>query len=299
MTAITRKANRKFPSLPVVAGDLPNHTEVLMAAKAALEIGQRRTPDFLSSFVAVRDLVDLGIIDEDGNFILEVSDDDDDGGSPGVDTDDQTAAEVPYNNGSSGLSATNVQTAIDELAAFSDTDDQTAAEVPYSNSSSGLSATNVQDAIDEVLDNIVLSADTVVSQAADLTITSDNVFQTTGLSVSLTAGVYIVEARIWASAHATPDMEIQFQYTGTVVNLNGRRTAFRITTPTTSEDQTVSLADTLYNMNDTSRFYVEYAFLIEVSDSGTFALYTRQVTSSGTAVTFLKGSVLRVRKTAT
>lgn len=138
-----------------------------------------------------------------------------------------------------------------------------------------------------------------VAQTSSLVITSNNVFQTTSLSVTLAAGVYHVNARIWCDAHATPDMEIQFQYTGTVTNLNGRRTAFRITTPTTSEDVTVSLADTVYNMNDTSRFYVEYEFLVEVSTGGTFAVYARQVTSSGTSVTFLKGSVLTVTRTAT
>lgn len=83
---ITRKANRKFPSLPVVAGDLPNHTEVLMAVKSSLDIGQRRTSDFLSSFVQVRDLVDLGVIDENGNFILEISDDDGGGGTGTVES---------------------------------------------------------------------------------------------------------------------------------------------------------------------------------------------------------------------
>ena len=37
-------------------------------------------------------------------------------GGGGGGTDDQTASEVPYNNASSGLSSTNCQTAIDELA---------------------------------------------------------------------------------------------------------------------------------------------------------------------------------------
>lgn len=138
----------------------------------------------------------------------------------------------------------------------------------------------------------------VVNQASTLTITSNNSFQTTSLTTTLAAGVYSVQAHIWCDAHATPDMEIQFQYTGSVTNLNGRRTAFRITTPVTSEDVTVNLADTVYNMNDTSRFYVEYAFMVEVSTSGTFAVYARQVTSSGTAVAFLAGSTMTLIKTA-
>ena len=60
-----------------------------------------------------------------------------------------TANHVSYDGTTSGLSATDVQAAIDELAAAGpssvDADD-----VTYSNTTSGLSATNVQDAIDEV-----------------------------------------------------------------------------------------------------------------------------------------------------
>jgi hypothetical protein len=141
-------------------------------------------------------------------------------------------------------------------------------------------------------------SETIVKQATTLTITSDNTFQTTSLSASLSTGVYLVEARIWTNAHATPDMQIQFQFTGTIANLNGRRTAFRMSSPATSEDQTVNIADTVYTMDDTSRFYIEYAFLVEVSAGGTLAVYARQVTSSTTSVEFLAGSMLRITKTA-
>lgn len=67
--AINKKPNRKFPSLPYVAGDLPNHTELLTTIRNSLEIGQRRTADFPSSFVQVRDLIDLGVIDDQGNLL--------------------------------------------------------------------------------------------------------------------------------------------------------------------------------------------------------------------------------------
>ncbi len=99
-------------------------------------------------------------------------------------TDDQTAAEVTYDNTVSGLTATEVQAALDEVAAGSTddqniagsglagniltigiengtnetvdlsalvgTDDQTATEVTYDNTVSGLTATEVQAALDEV-----------------------------------------------------------------------------------------------------------------------------------------------------
>lgn len=56
------KANRKYPSIPAVGDDLRNHSQVLMAIKEAMEVGKRDTPDVLSSFVRVNDLIDLGLI---------------------------------------------------------------------------------------------------------------------------------------------------------------------------------------------------------------------------------------------
>lgn len=56
-----------------------------------------------------------------------------------------TSTELNYVDGVTS----NIQTQLD---AISDTDDQTAAEVPYSNATSGLTATDTQAAIDEILD---------------------------------------------------------------------------------------------------------------------------------------------------
>jgi len=62
------------------------------------------------------------------------------------------AGDVTYDHTTSGLSATDVQAALDELAAAvaSVPPPPDAIDVPYNHSSSGLSANNVQDAIDEV-----------------------------------------------------------------------------------------------------------------------------------------------------
>jgi hypothetical protein len=65
--ALRLKANRRFPSIPVVVDDPANHTQVLMAVKEALDIGQRRTSDLLNSFIRVEDLIDLGLITIEGN----------------------------------------------------------------------------------------------------------------------------------------------------------------------------------------------------------------------------------------
>jgi hypothetical protein len=70
------------------------------------------------------------------------------------DADDQAANQVPYDNANSGLAATDVQGALDALAAAlatiptADKDNQVAAQVPYSNAVSGLAATEVQGALD-------------------------------------------------------------------------------------------------------------------------------------------------------
>lgn len=63
-----------------------------------------------------------------------------------------SAASVSYDNTTSGLTATNVQAAIDEVDAKVDAIPSTssASNVSYSNTNSGLSATNVQAAIDEL-----------------------------------------------------------------------------------------------------------------------------------------------------
>lgn len=58
------------------------------------------------------------------------------------------AQDVDYDNTVSGLTATNVQAAVDELAARPVT--ATAADVTYDNTASGLTATDVQAAIDEL-----------------------------------------------------------------------------------------------------------------------------------------------------
>lgn len=64
---------------------------------------------------------------------------------------DVEADDVSYDNTSSGLTATDVQAAIDEVyAAIPSVTSPDAEDVTYDNTSSGLSATNVQAAIDEL-----------------------------------------------------------------------------------------------------------------------------------------------------
>lgn len=70
-----------------------------------------------------------------------------------------SAADVSYNNTISGLTADDVQEALDELAA------RNAAGVSYNNTSSGLTADDVQEAVDELaLRDVVSSTETLIGK---------------------------------------------------------------------------------------------------------------------------------------
>jgi hypothetical protein len=74
-----------------------------------------------------------------------------------------SADQVTYDNSTSGLTATDVQAAIDEIENIIDNLSSAASDITYDNGTSGLTATNVQDAIDELeneIDNIVQEATT-------------------------------------------------------------------------------------------------------------------------------------------
>lgn len=132
---------------------------------------------------------------------------------------------------------------------------------------------------------------TIVDQANTLVITSNNVFQDTDLSIALTAGSYAIESFYTTSVNATPDMEVQFTYTGTVTDVAMIRFAARGST--TSAVEYVALP-AVYNMDTTAHFSVMMHGQITVSTSGNFKVQARQVTSSGTSVSFLKASWLRI-----
>lgn len=89
------------------------------------------------------------------------------------------ADHVTYDPMSSGLVATNVQDAIDEISTRPAVL-PTASDVSYDNTSSGLSATNVQDAIDEVVTDIPANASMLPISGNDSTNTKTYI--DTGLS---------------------------------------------------------------------------------------------------------------------
>ncbi len=73
MASISRGGNREYPSIPEITEDTQTHTVALQAIKEALETHERRSRNIEGSFVRFSELVDLGIIDSQGDFVLEIS----------------------------------------------------------------------------------------------------------------------------------------------------------------------------------------------------------------------------------
>ncbi len=61
--------NRAYPSIPTIGSDLDSHSRALEAIREALQTHERRTGDFLNSFVRVQELADLGLIELDGTVV--------------------------------------------------------------------------------------------------------------------------------------------------------------------------------------------------------------------------------------
>lgn len=91
----------------------------------------------------------------------------------GVDADD-----VSYDNTSSGLTATDVQGAIDELKGDIDDISLEASNVSYDNTASGLTASTVQGAIDEVAQNSNAWTEEAVSVAVSSSLATIKTFTT-------------------------------------------------------------------------------------------------------------------------
>ena len=72
MPSIRKIGNRAYPSILEITEDSVTHTIALQTIKAAAATYERRDRDFINSFVRFGELVDLGIIDGNGDFALTV-----------------------------------------------------------------------------------------------------------------------------------------------------------------------------------------------------------------------------------
>lgn len=70
--ALSKRPNRFYPSVPGITEDQRTHTNALQQIRESIETHERRNSNYKKSFIRWEELVDLGIIDDDGNFILEL-----------------------------------------------------------------------------------------------------------------------------------------------------------------------------------------------------------------------------------
>jgi len=115
---------------------------------AITEEGEVRYNDTSKKVEYQDDSATREVVSEDGTQTLE-NKTIDATAATGNNTISADASDIEYDNGASGLTATDTQAALDELKTITDNQNE-ASEISYDNSTSGLSATNVQDAIDEV-----------------------------------------------------------------------------------------------------------------------------------------------------
>ncbi len=134
-------------------------------------------------------------------------------------------------------------------------------------------------------------------QANDLVITSNAVFQDTDVTTPLTAGVWLVTFDILQTQNATPDMQTELTYTGTVTSVagvvfrqRGNGTAQSIAAITALPYQTTETT--------TDSVYRRGSFRITVSTSGSLKWRARQDTSSATSVTWHGGNSMHAIKTS-
>lgn len=165
-----------------------------------------------------------------------------------------------------------------------------AEDVTYDNTASGLTAADVKAAIDE----IVAGLPRTVYQAADLVITSDNVLQDTDLVIALGVGTYLLELQFSVLSHATPDMEIAQEFSGTLSDIQLNRMITTGSSGNTSHETTLFTGT--YTTTSVGTQY--WSGILTVSVAGTFKVRARQITSSPTSVTFYAGSFMRAQKVA-
>lgn len=75
MPSISTIGNRAYPSILEITEDSVTHTIALQTIKAAAATYERRDRDFLNSFIRFGELVDLGIINANGDLILQTGGD--------------------------------------------------------------------------------------------------------------------------------------------------------------------------------------------------------------------------------
>ncbi len=72
MPQISTKPNRFYPSIPGIEEEPEGHANVLRQIRESIETHERRNANYLKSFIRFEELIDLGIIDSTGEFVLAI-----------------------------------------------------------------------------------------------------------------------------------------------------------------------------------------------------------------------------------
>lgn len=62
--------SKKYPTMPGITGDIASHTQALGTVREKCDIYERQTNDLMSSFISVKDLVDLNILAVQGGKLV-------------------------------------------------------------------------------------------------------------------------------------------------------------------------------------------------------------------------------------
>ena len=73
MPKLSTSPNRFYPSIPGISADPVSLRNAVTQMRESIETHERRNNNYLKSFVRFEELVDLGIIDESGEFIFEAT----------------------------------------------------------------------------------------------------------------------------------------------------------------------------------------------------------------------------------
>ncbi len=73
MPSISTKPNRFYPSIPAITEDTATHEDALRVIKEAIETHERRNSNYLKSSVRFEELIDLGIVNSEGDSVLDRS----------------------------------------------------------------------------------------------------------------------------------------------------------------------------------------------------------------------------------
>lgn len=203
---------------------------------------------------------------------------------------DPAATDVSYSNATSGLIATNVQTAIDEVV----TTFKNASNIDYSNTVSGLTATDVQSAIDEIAAGGGGSNyDTIFNRMFTFTKSTITVVPTSGTASAyhILEGLENVDRELFkidgtltvSGASVTLPANTQMQKVK-VCDLTG----FTVLPPTTAYDTYIG---TMYVYVGSTWQYTSALAYLHVETDGTLSVLARNV-GSGSPMTVTSYMIL-------